>query len=71
MSSDTAALINYYARVGHHRTLQTVCSEVLKRKQSDATLLLWRAFGVAKEGGYTEAIRQLDAIKAKRGAGKL
>ena len=32
MSAEVLALVNYYARTGYHRHVQTVCNEVLKKR---------------------------------------
>ena len=47
MSGEVLALVNYYARNGYYRHVQTVCNEVLKKRGStDPTLVFWRALGM-------------------------
>ena len=59
---DIQALVNYYARVGYARHIQTVCSEVLRKRSGDPTLQFWRTFGMIMEGSYSEAIMQLESL---------
>ena len=50
MSVEVLALVNYYARSGYYRHVQTVCNEVLKKRgTSDPTLVFWRALGMLRE----------------------
>lgn len=56
------ALVNYYARAGYGRHIQTVCSEVLRKRSGDPTLQFWRTFGMIVEGSYSEAIMQLESL---------
>jgi hypothetical protein len=56
------ALVNYYARAGYARHLQTVCGEVLRKRANDPTLQFWRTFGMIMEGSYSEAIMQLEGL---------
>jgi len=56
------ALVNYYARAGYARHLQTMCGEVLRKRSGDPTLQFWRAFGMIMEGSYSEAIMQLEGL---------
>ena len=56
------ALVNYYARAGYARHIQTVCSEVLRKRAGDPTLQFWRTFGMIMEGTYSEAIMQLESL---------
>jgi tetratricopeptide repeat protein 21B len=48
------ALVNYYAREGQSRHIQTVCNEVLRKRPNDPLLIFWRAFGLLLEGSYSE-----------------
>ena len=65
-SGEVLALVNYYARNGYYRHVQTVCNEVLKKRgQTDATLVFWRSLGMLKEGSTNEAIRDLEGIKSR------
>ena len=68
MMTDVKALVNYYAREGLFRNIQTVCNEMLKKRGSDATLLFWRAYGMMNEGASTDAMRILESIHRKRDA---
>lgn len=55
MSADKIlALVHYYAREGYARQVQTVCSEVLKKRANDPTLVFWRAYGYLMEGSASE-----------------
>ena len=66
MSGEVLALVNYYARAGYYRHLQTVCNEVLKKRGStDPTLVFWRALGMLKEGAVNDAIRDYEGIKSR------
>jgi hypothetical protein len=59
---DIQALVNYYARAGYARHIQTVCVEVLRKRAGDPTLQFWRTFGMILEGSYSEAIMQLEGL---------
>ena len=59
---DVRALVNYYARAGYGRHVQTVCGEALRSRPGDPTLSFWRAFGLILEGSYSEAIAQLESL---------
>ena len=66
MIGEVLALVNYYARSGFYRHVQTVCNEVLKKRGgSDPTLTFWRALGTLKEGGVNDAIRELEGVAAR------
>jgi tetratricopeptide repeat protein 21B len=66
MSLEVLALVNYYARSGFYRHVQTVCNEVLKKRGGqDPTLVFWRALGVLREGAVSDAIRELDGIASR------
>ena len=66
MSGEVLALVNYYARNGYYRHVQTVCNEVLKKRGStDPTLVFWRALGMLKEGSVNEAIADYEGIKSR------
>jgi len=54
MSGEVQALVNYYARAGYPRHIQTVCQEVLKKRPNDPVLQFWRAYGLILEGSYSE-----------------
>jgi tetratricopeptide repeat protein 21B len=54
MADKVLALVRYYAREGYARQLQTVCSEVLKKRANDPLLVFWRAYGLILEGSTTE-----------------
>ena len=60
------ALVNYYARAGYGRHVQTVCGEELRSRPGDPTLSFWRAFGLILEGSYSEAIAQLESLMERR-----
>ena len=63
---DVAALIHHYAREGYWRHVQTVCTEVLKKRGDDAYLLFWKAYGMAREGEWSAAINEWERIKNSR-----
>jgi tetratricopeptide repeat protein 21B len=65
-NTDISALVHHYAREGYWRHVQTVCEEVLKKRGDDGYLLFWKAYGVAKEGSWTAAIRDWERIKNNR-----
>ena len=66
MSGEVLGLVNYYARNGYNRHVQTVCNEVLKKRGStDPTLVFWRALGMLKEGSVNEAIHDYEGIKSR------
>ena len=44
------AAINYYAKEGLYRHVQTVVLESVKRYGSDPVLLFWKAYGLIMEG---------------------
>lgn len=55
MSADKVqALVNYYAREGQSRHIQTVCNEVLRKRPNDPQLVFWRAYGLILEGSFSE-----------------
>lgn len=66
MSAEILALVGFYAREGYARHPQTVCLEVLRKRPGDAALSLWRAFGVAREGATSDALRLLEPCLAAR-----
>lgn len=69
MSSEVLALVNYYARTGYYRQVQTVCNEALKKRGgNDPTLVFWRALGILKEGSVNEAIREYEALASRNDA---
>lgn len=55
------ALVHYYAREGYHRSLQTVCTEVIRKRGGDPVLTppmaFWRCYGMLTEGSYQEVRR--------------
>ena len=53
-STEIQALVNYYARVGYARHIQTVCAEVLRKRAGDPQLQFWKTYGVIMEGSYSE-----------------
>lgn len=66
MSIEVLALVNYYARSGFYRHVQTVCNEVLKKRGGqDPTLTFWRALGVLREGAVSDAIRELEGVASR------
>eukprot|EP00736_Rhodelphis_marinus_P011266 Rmarinus@m.19544 len=69
MSGDVQALVNFYARVGYYRHIQTVCNEVLKKRTDDPVLLFWRAYGILMEGGTSECLRELEALLPRDAGG--
>lgn len=54
MASEVQALVNYYARTRYPRHIQTVCAEVLKKRNNEPVLMFWRAYGLVMEGSYSE-----------------
>ena len=68
MSVEVISLVNYYARSGYYRHVQTVCNEVLKKRSNDPLILFWRAFGMAREGSANEAVRELDGLLRRNDA---
>jgi len=64
--TEVIALVNYYARQGYYRHVQTVVNEVLKKRGgTDNTLVFWRALGMLKEGSLQEAIREYESVAAR------
>mmetsp|Transcript_26568 Transcript_26568/g.85189 ORF Transcript_26568/g.85189 Transcript_26568/m.85189 type:complete len:1185 (+) Transcript_26568:168-3722(+) len=59
MAQQVQALVNYYAREGFYRHIQTVCNEVLKKRSNEPVQLFWRAYSLILEGTYSEALREL------------
>ena len=59
---EVLSLVNYYARNGYYRHVQTVCNEVLKKRANDPTLTFWKSFGMVKEGSAGEAVRELEGL---------
>lgn len=58
MSADKVqALVNYYAREGYSRHIQTVCNEVLRKRPNDPMLTFWKSYGLILEGSYSEVSR--------------
>ncbi|GIL85609.1 hypothetical protein Vretimale_13293 [Volvox reticuliferus] len=62
MADRVLALVHYYAREGYFRHVQTVCSEVLKKRPGDPVLTFWRAYGLLMEGNTADAMRDLGSI---------
>jgi hypothetical protein len=60
---DAQALINYFAREGYWRHIQTACTEFLKKRAGDPVLLFWKAFGCIQEGSFSEALRELEPLQ--------
>ena len=54
MAQQVQALVNYYAREGFYRHIQTVCNEVLKKRSNEPVQLFWRAYSLILEGTYSE-----------------
>lgn len=55
MSDRVAALVHYYAREGFSRQVVTVCSEFLKKRPNDTSLVFYRAaLGLLQEGSTSE-----------------
>ena len=59
---EVLSLVNYYARCGYYRHVQTVCGEVLKKRPNDPLVLFWKAFGMVKEGSSSEAVREIEGL---------
>ena len=62
---DVQPLIDYYAREGYYRHVQTICKEVLKKRANDPVLRFWKTFGVCMEGGSgpNQAIREFEELQ--------
>ena len=68
MSTEVLALVNYYARTGYFRHMQTVCNEVLKKRTGgsvDPIISFWSSVGLLMEGSANEAIRELDGLSRR------
>ena len=68
MSAEVLALVNYYARSGYYRHMQTICDEMLKKRTGgsvDPTISFWRCVGMMLEGSVNEAIRELDGLSRR------
>eukprot|EP00854_Cymbomonas_tetramitiformis_P008944 gene8944-10599_t len=63
---EVQALVNYYARAGYPRHIQTVCGEVLKKRPNDPVFLFWRSYGLIRENSFSEALRELESLQGKR-----
>ena len=61
-------MVHYYLRSGYHRHAQTVCSEQLKKRANDPTMLFWRGVAMFKEGQATEAVRELETLSRRADA---
>lgn len=68
MAEAPVALINYYIRNDYCRHAQTVCNEVLKKRQNDPMMLFWRAVAMLKEGQPSEAVRELEGMARRADA---
>src|SRR4051812_47799063 len=63
---DPRPLIHAHLRAGYSRQVVVAADDALKRRGNDGGLQFWRAFAVAREGNYAAAIRDLEALRAKR-----
>ncbi len=55
MADRVSAFIHYYAREGYWRQVQNICTEFLKKRANDPTLVFWRAArGLLPEGSTAE-----------------
>ena len=60
------ALINYYAREGFRRQVQTVCADALSKRGEDPVFRFWRAWSHEAEGSPNEALREYKLAEGKR-----
>jgi len=64
--TEALAFVNYYARIGYFRHVQTVCNDALKKRGgNDPTMLFWRALGMLQEGSVNEAIREYETVASR------
>ena len=72
MSSSTGgvesvlALVLYFAREGYWHHVQTVADQVIKKRGRAPILSFWKAYAVAREGEFAQAIREFDDLRTKR-----
>lgn len=65
MSSESQALINFYARQGFYRHIQAICNDSLKKRGDDPILIFWKAFGILQEGIFQYFIEMLISLIVK------
>lgn len=63
---DARVLINFYLRKGWFDHVQRLCESLLDKKGRDATVLFWRAVGIALERSFSSAIRELESLRKGR-----
>ena len=68
MSVEVLSLVNYYARSGYYRHVQTVCNEVLKKRSNDPLITFWRTFGLSRDGAASEAVREFEGLLRRNDA---
>eukprot|EP01012_Entosiphon_sulcatum_P028886 TRINITY_DN3505_c0_g1_i1.p1 TRINITY_DN3505_c0_g1~~TRINITY_DN3505_c0_g1_i1.p1 ORF type:complete len:1334 (+),score=365.73 TRINITY_DN3505_c0_g1_i1:81-4082(+) len=66
VEKETMALINYYARNGLYRHVQTVCTDAITRRGEDPIFRFWRGFSLDMEGSPTEALQNYRMAEGKR-----
>ena len=62
------AFLHHALRSGFGRQLIVLCDELLKQRGYDASLVFWRAFGYAREGNFSAAIRDAESLRGRRDA---
>ncbi|KAL5032124.1 hypothetical protein BDV3_000718 [Batrachochytrium dendrobatidis] len=60
------AVINYYLRLKRYQHVLTYCDIKLKRRLSEPTLILWRAFSLIHIEKCAEALNELGQLQDKR-----
>lgn len=63
---DARVLTNFYLRKGWFDHAQALCESLLEKKGRDATVLFWRAVGIALERSFSSAIRELESLRKGR-----
>lgn len=66
LPAESRVLINFYLRKGWFDHVQRVCEALLDKKGRDATVLFWRAVGIALERSFSSAIRELESLRKGR-----
>jgi hypothetical protein len=64
--SEAKATALHYARCGYGRTLIVFCDDQLKKRGQDPFFVFWRAFGSAREGNFSAAVRDCEALRGRR-----
>ena len=61
------SIILYYARKQLYHHIAVATSKAMQKRSNDATLLFWHAYAMLKQGHLSDAVRELDHLRARHG----